>query len=202
MTNELFTAGKSFARGFEENLYNFLESLNMTFPSYLKRIFQSESEINDNKTNTTSQTNSNENGVLHDSANPTILSPRMNQNQEKIIMKRDTFDFMRGIMDECTHLANFSTPVDCELAIIINARHDAYVPSVGVMPLTDIWPGSTVRYLNRGHVSAILLDNNEFRKAIADSLDLNANKHYGLSLFDYIRSNYPKKAFKDMDESF
>lgn len=99
-------------------------------------------------------------------------------------VKRDTFHFMRGIMDECTHLANFTPLADPELAIIINARHDAYVPSTGVMPLTDIWKGASVRYLNRGHVSAILLDNDVFRKAIADSLHLNATKYYGRGLFD------------------
>lgn len=99
-------------------------------------------------------------------------------------VKHDTFHFMRGIMDECTHLANFTSLVDPELAIIINAKHDAYVPSHGVMPLTDIWKGASVRYLNRGHVSAILLDNDVFRKAIADSLHLNATKYYGRGLFD------------------
>ncbi|KAH9399755.1 hypothetical protein TYRP_017747 [Tyrophagus putrescentiae] len=99
-------------------------------------------------------------------------------------VKRDTFHFMRGIMDECTHLANFTPLIDPELAIIINARHDAYVPSEGVMPLTNIWKGASVRYLNRGHVSAILLDNDVFRKAIADSLHLNATKYYGRGLFD------------------
>lgn len=92
-------------------------------------------------------------------------------------------------MDECTHLANFSVPVDPELAIIINARHDGYVPSYGVMPLTNIWPGSTVRYLNRGHISAILLENNEFRRAIADSLNLNAKKYFNANLFDEHRQN-------------
>ena len=77
----------------------------------------------------------------------------------------NTLDFMRGIMDECTHLANFSVPVDPELAIIINATHDGYVPRQHVQPLTDIWPGSQVRYVDGGHVSAILFNTNVFRYA-------------------------------------
>lgn len=117
-----------------------------------------------------------------------ITSSIINRNKTSLVkrndIKKDAFNFMRGIMDECTHLANFSVPLDPELAIIINARHDAYVPSYGVIPLTDIWPGSTVRYLNRGHVSAILLDNNEFRRAIACSLNLNAMKYFNDKLFD------------------
>ncbi|UXI22148.1 hypothetical protein NH340_JMT08091 [Sarcoptes scabiei] len=90
---------------------------------------------------------------------------------------RDASNFMRGIMDECTHLGNFSKPVDPEMAIIINAKHDGYVPSQGVIPLTEIWPGSTVRYLDRGHISAILFDSNEFRKAIADSIEWLTKKY-------------------------
>lgn len=105
-------------------------------------------------------------------------------NSSKEATKRDAFNFMSGVMDECTHLGNFSVPIDPELAIIINARHDGYVPSDGVIPLTNIWPGSTVRYLDRGHITAILLDNDIFRRAIADSMHLNAFKHYGELLFD------------------
>jgi len=74
-----------------------------------------------------------------------------------------TFNFMRGIMDECTHLGNFSVPVDPELAIIVNATNDGYVPRNGIQALTDLWPGSTARYVDGGHVSAILFNTNVFR---------------------------------------
>lgn len=82
----------------------------------------------------------------------------------------NTLDFMRGIMDECTHLANFSVPVDPELAVIVNATHDGYVPRQNVQPLIDIWPGAQVRYVDGGHVSAILFSTNVFRCV---ALDLN-----------------------------
>lgn len=164
---EIIDAGRTFAKSFV-NFNNFFTDLNMTFSSYLEKIFT----LNlISKAAATAKSTA-------ETATTGVLSP-VNQ----LLKKRDTFNFMRGIMDECTHLANFTPVVDPELAIIINARHDAYVPSHGVMPLTDIWPGSTVRYLNRGHVSAILLDNDVFRKAIADSLNLNALKYYGTSLF-------------------
>jgi hypothetical protein len=92
--------------------------------------------------------------------------------------KIDTLNFMRGIMDECTHLGNFSTPVDSELAIIVSALRDGYVPQTNLIPLTKVWPGSSHRLLDCGHIAAVLWYSNTFRKAIVDSLELNAKKHY------------------------
>ena len=76
---------------------------------------------------------------------------------------KDAFDFMRGIMDECTHLGNFSAPIDSELAIIVNATRDGYVPTDGLLALTDIWKGSQTRYLDCGHIAAILFKLDVFR---------------------------------------
>ena len=86
-------------------------------------------------------------------------------NKKKIsdILKQETFDFMVGIMDECTHLANFSVPVDPELIIIVAANQDAYVPRNQVQSLCDLWPGAEVRYIDRGHVTAFLMETPAFR---------------------------------------
>lgn len=86
--------------------------------------------------------------------------------------------------DECTHLDNFSKPVDPELAFIVSASRDGYIPRTGLIPLTTLWPGSTMRVLDCGHVLAIVWHSNAFRKAIVDSLDLNARKYYGSSLLN------------------
>ena len=72
-------------------------------------------------------------------------------------------DFMRGVMDECTHLGNFAIPVDPNLIIIVAAHHDAYVPRKNVIPLEHLWPGAQVRYVDSGHVNAFLLHNSQFR---------------------------------------
>nr|CAD7588782.1 unnamed protein product [Timema genevievae] len=77
--------------------------------------------------------------------------------------ENEALNFMRGIMDECTHLRNFDIPVDTSLIIAVCARKDAYVPREGCMSLTDIWPGAEVRYVNAGHVSAYLLYQHTFR---------------------------------------
>ncbi|KAJ4452114.1 hypothetical protein ANN_03631, partial [Periplaneta americana] len=79
--------------------------------------------------------------------------------------------FMHGIMDECTHLRNFTVPLDTSLIIAICARDDAYVPREGCADLTDIWPGAEVRFLDAGHVSAYLLHKHTFRAAIIESFE-------------------------------
>lgn len=76
---------------------------------------------------------------------------------------QEALQFMRGIMDECTHLRNYDTPVDTSLIIAVCAKDDAYVPREGCADLTDIWPGAEVRYLNSGHVGAFLLHHQVFR---------------------------------------
>ena len=48
-------------------------------------------------------------------------------------------------MDECTHLENFSLPLDPELIEIVAAKYDAYQPQGRVKPLEDLWRGSNIR---------------------------------------------------------
>ena len=81
-------------------------------------------------------------------------------------IKLDCLNFMRGIMDECTHLGNFGPPIDPELATIVTASQDAYVPRDGIIPLTKIWPGSKLRILEGGHITAILFNMDVFRLII------------------------------------
>lgn len=78
-------------------------------------------------------------------------------------MSREAVDFMRGIMDECTHLGNFSCPVDTELIIIVQAEKDAYVPRDNVLSLQELWPGAELRFVDWGHVGAFLFKQDVFR---------------------------------------
>ncbi|XP_061581965.1 protein ABHD18 [Cololabis saira] len=86
-------------------------------------------------------------------------------------LQGESISFMKGVMDECTHMANFSAPVDTSLIIVVQARADAYIPRTGVLGLPEIWPGCEVRYLNGGHISAYLFKQNVFRRAIYDAFD-------------------------------
>lgn len=86
-------------------------------------------------------------------------------------LHRESISFMKGVMDECTHMANFSVPVDTSLIIVVQAKEDAYIPRTGVLSLQEIWPGCEVRYLNGGHISAYLFKQNVFRQAIYDAFN-------------------------------
>lgn len=77
--------------------------------------------------------------------------------------------FMRGLMDECTHLKNFSVPVDTSLIISLCAKSDAYVPREGCSKIDDVWPGASVKYLNCGHVSAYIKYLDVFRYILYDN---------------------------------
>ncbi|XP_003740036.1 protein ABHD18 [Galendromus occidentalis] len=101
---------------------------------------------------------------------------------------KDALNFMRGIMDECTSLGNFGTPVDPSLAICVAATRDAYIPRDGTQDIEEVWPGCEVRYVECGHVTAFVFNQHCFRQAIADSLDRTASKYYGEALFRKLSS--------------
>ncbi|XP_068182327.1 protein ABHD18 [Antennarius striatus] len=117
--------------------------------------------VNDSGTNSRSQPADNS---LHKTR---VDSARSRQTS----LHRDSISFMKGVMDECTHMANFSVPVDTSLIIVVQAKEDAYVPRTGVLSLQEIWPECEVRYLNGGHISAYLFKQNVFRQAIYDTFN-------------------------------
>ncbi|XP_017774825.1 PREDICTED: protein ABHD18 [Nicrophorus vespilloides] len=87
------------------------------------------------------------------------------------IRDKDAIWFMRGLMDECTHLKNFATPVDTSLIIALCAQSDAYVPRDGCTRLEDIWPGATIKYLDCGHVGAYIKYLTLFRRSILQAFE-------------------------------
>ena len=87
-------------------------------------------------------------------------------------LHRETVSFMRGVMDECTHLKNYDIPFDTSLICAVIAENDAYIRRDGIAALPDIWPGCQIRVIkNAGHVSAAFSKQNEFRNAIYDCID-------------------------------
>ncbi|XP_051172525.1 protein ABHD18 isoform X2 [Leptopilina boulardi] len=91
--------------------------------------------------------------------------------------EHEAYQFMRGIMDECTHLKNFELPVDTELIIAVCARDDAYVPRDGCMSLEEIWPGAEIRYIDAGHITAYLLHQKLFRSTISEAFQRSIKKY-------------------------
>ncbi|XP_077135231.1 protein ABHD18 isoform X2 [Ranitomeya variabilis] len=93
------------------------------------------------------------------------------QSKRSEALQRESLLFMKGVMDECTHVANFSVPVDPSLIIVVQAKEDAYIPRVGVRSLQEVWPGCEIRYLEGGHISAYLFKQGLFRQAIYDAFN-------------------------------
>ncbi|XP_007951177.2 protein ABHD18 [Orycteropus afer afer] len=87
----------------------------------------------------------------------------LSKEQRRYNLQKESLIFMKGVMDECTHVANFSVPVDPSLIIVVQAKEDAYIPRTGVRSLQEIWPGCEVRYLEGGHISAYLFKQGLFR---------------------------------------
>ena len=113
-----------------------------------------------------------------------LLTPNVKKTHHPIIEKREKVDvrkskwweretsqFMRGLMDETTHLRNFSKPVDTSLIIAICAKDDAYVPRENCTSLEELWPGAEVRYLDAGHVTAYFLHQKLFRSSISEAFE-------------------------------
>lgn len=118
-----------------------------------------------------------------------LLTPNAKKQKEPIVEKREKVDirkskwweretsqFMRGLMDETTHLRNFSKPVDTSLIIAICAKDDAYVPRENCTSLEELWPGAEVRYLDAGHVTAYVLHQKLFRSSISEAFERSKKK--------------------------
>lgn len=73
----------------------------------------------------------------------------------------------------CTHLARFSVtklpaPLLPEAAIVVGTKGDGVVPPSEMQRIADHW-GSELRWLDAGHVSAVLRHRGAMREAIADA---------------------------------
>ncbi|XP_041053523.1 protein ABHD18 isoform X4 [Carcharodon carcharias] len=101
----------------------------------------------------------------------TVNHELLKMKNRKASLARESILFMKGVMDECTHIGNFSVPVDPSLIIVVQAKEDAYIPRAGVRSLNEIWPGCEIRYLEGGHISAYLFKQGLFRRAIYDAFD-------------------------------
>ena len=93
-----------------------------------------------------------------------VLPAKNNMHSLSKTVQPEAVQLMVNVMDACTHLANFSIPVDPRLAIIVAAQVDAYMPRLSVTALDKLWPGSELRVLrNQGHIGAFLFHSEAFR---------------------------------------
>lgn len=113
----------------------------------------------------------------------------------------EVIEFMHIIMDECTHLLNYDTPVDTEMVKVVSAKDDCYILHDGVNDMRSIWPGihtsflillqlkmsffylfsiegSEVEFIDKGHVTAFVSSQTLFRQSIVSMMDKLIKKHY------------------------
>lgn len=82
---------------------------------------------------------------------------------------RETMYFFANFLEHMTNLASFSAPVRPDAMIKVIAKHDRYVPRDESLDVC--WPGSTVRYLESGHVSTLFYQS-VLVDAIIESFDI------------------------------
>ena len=157
------------------NYTSILESLNLPITSFTsfstKQIFIESSPEESSSKSSTDDSLSKIRYML-----PKVI--RNDGTQTEDPLHREALQFMRGIMDECTHLKNYDVPKDTSLVYIVAAENDAYFPREGVVALSDIWPGSHVRYIEgEGHIASYFFRKEVFRKAIYDCIDNYVHKY-------------------------
>ncbi|XP_065592553.1 protein ABHD18 [Cyrtonyx montezumae] len=184
-----FKMGQDFVKNFPDNVDS-LEDIDVTsrmFNLDSSNKAESKEAVHSFTTNRSSLSASSERLLIQDapeiqcinqtfstSSNKNLTIQRVhkiNNRTKSDTLQRESLRFMKGVMDECTHVANFSVPVDPSLIIVVQAKEDAYIPRTGVRSLQEIWPGCEIRYLNGGHVSAYLFKQGLFRQAIYDAFD-------------------------------
>ena len=155
--DDAFTAGQTFIRNFNQSLIELKEDIKLTKNMQIDKIESIDKAFGENNVESHSLTR----------LMKLILPTTTNENKINITKvnwwEREALQFMRGMMDECTHLKNFSVPKETSLIIAVCAKDDAYVPREGCSGLEEIWPGVEVRYLDAGHVSAYVLHQKLFR---------------------------------------
>ncbi len=77
-------------------------------------------------------------------------------------------DLMRQFLDT-TDIRRFPPPKRPETAFLVAARYDAYIPRSSAEMVHTHWSGSTMRWLESGHVGAFLFHRRDFLAAIRDA---------------------------------
>ena len=64
------------------------------------------------------------------------------EEKEKLSVSREeSIAMMRCLMDYCSHLRKFPTPLAPELALFLAAKEDMYIPRENIADVRHLWPG-------------------------------------------------------------
>lgn len=64
----------------------------------------------------------------------------------------ETVKMLRWMLDFTTHLNSYPQPISPELAQIVIAKDDMYIPRHGVSDVRDLWPGILLHTLYTVHI--------------------------------------------------
>lgn len=73
-------------------------------------------------------------------------------------------------------VSRFPQPADPTLAILVNARHDGFIPAQEAIDLHRHWKGSQLRWLEGGHATSVMYIQEQHR-AILDAFALLRSRH-------------------------
>jgi hypothetical protein len=79
----------------------------------------------------------------------------------------------RRLMRELLHLTDIrllSFPARPQGIFMVGARKDAYIPRESVRLLHEHWPGSTLRWIDSGHVGAFLFYRRAFLNIVQEAI--------------------------------
>lgn len=71
---------------------------------------------------------------------------------------------------EAADITRFAPPLRTDAAVIVGCTRDGYVLGSEIQRLHEHWPGSTLRWVRAGHISALFTKRRSLCDAIADSV--------------------------------
>eukprot|EP00197_Chlamydomonas_leiostraca_P007037 CAMPEP_0202860166 /NCGR_PEP_ID=MMETSP1391-20130828/1990_1 /ASSEMBLY_ACC=CAM_ASM_000867 /TAXON_ID=1034604 /ORGANISM="Chlamydomonas leiostraca, Strain SAG 11-49" /LENGTH=577 /DNA_ID=CAMNT_0049539305 /DNA_START=86 /DNA_END=1816 /DNA_ORIENTATION=- len=84
------------------------------------------------------------------------------------LARTETLDRLKRVLETYTDITRFPVPRRPDSAVFVAAKDDGYVSLDSVQELHQYWPGSELRMVSGGHVTAFLMHHDRFRGAIAD----------------------------------
>eukprot|EP00042_Codosiga_hollandica_P035210 m.259099 g.259099 ORF g.259099 m.259099 type:complete len:187 (+) comp54580_c0_seq2:933-1493(+) len=79
-------------------------------------------------------------------------------------------DLMRFLFQKHANLRDYPNPIQHSAKVTVVAQHDAYVDGVAD-GVHKIWPSTKVYSIKGGHISAYLLQQRQFTRAICDAYE-------------------------------
>jgi len=88
--------------------------------------------------------------------------------QRELDGRAEAVAWMRQILSR-TDVRSYPPPALARAAVLVGARCDAYIPAESVRLLHAHWPGSTLHWMDTGHIGAFLFHRQAFLQAAIDA---------------------------------